>query len=79
MAESEIPEDIRVAAKNALQRARLLSILDQQIDIIAQALMAERERCAQIAEKFAKESWGLTELVYAGESLASAIRQDRGE
>lgn len=48
---SEIPDDIRIAAKAAFMHARILSVVDDQIDAIARALLAERERCAKIAEE----------------------------
>jgi hypothetical protein len=46
---SEIPDDIRAAAKAAFHRARLMSALDDQIDIVARAILAGREHKPAIA------------------------------
>ncbi|TGR82800.1 hypothetical protein EN866_34580 [Mesorhizobium sp. M2D.F.Ca.ET.223.01.1.1] len=80
---AEIPQDIRETAQCVFEalgvdysgvRSDERAAEREAIDLISKALAAERERCAKIADEFAKENWGLTELVYAGETLADAIR-----
>lgn len=84
---SAVPNDIRETAKAV--RANLCNdivcVLDRGcgcLDAIAEALMAERERCAKIADM-----WGPEEeythgdhyasgLCDAGERIAAAIRSD---
>jgi len=41
---------------------------------IAAAVLAERERCAKIADDYAKEAWGCTEEIAAAEGIAALIR-----
>lgn len=85
MAESEIPRDIERAAVELWQRC-----LDERdadhVEIIAQALLAERERCARVASKLSqldkphlipvavREPWKFDKMVEFYE--VPAIRQD---
>lgn len=41
---------------------------------LAEAVMQERERCAKIADAYAKDSWGLTEEETAAMNIAITIR-----
>lgn len=56
-----IPEDILAAAEKALGPALIYNLRGEYISSIAEALMAERERCAKIAESMDKDgrsNWG---------------------
>jgi len=46
------PEDINKTAWEVWARARLESMCADQVAILAAALVAERERCAKIADEF---------------------------
>jgi hypothetical protein len=48
---------------------------DVATDIIARAIMAERERCAKIADAHAAENWSMTEEEHAAQVIAAAIRK----
>lgn len=53
----------------------LLADLMELVEKVCEARIAEeRERCAKICDDFAKDSWGHTELEYAGQELARLIR-----
>lgn len=54
----EIPEDIRKTALNLAMSATSLGDCNEAADEIAEALMAERERCATIAESFFQDEAG---------------------
>lgn len=45
MSDEAIPSDIMEAARTANMTSRLMSTLEQQAEIIARAIQAERERC----------------------------------
>jgi len=49
---SGIPEDIRIEASNALNATENMagSLFSERVDIIAMAILLERETCAKIAE-----------------------------
>jgi len=73
------------AAWEAAEHTSIMSLMSQRADIIAKALLAERERCAQIAITAADEARKLVrtfgETTCAGfcaktaEDIAAAIRQ----
>lgn len=54
---SGIPEDIRIEAANALNATENMagSLFSERVDIIAMAILLEREACAKIAEARAVE------------------------
>lgn len=50
---SEIPEDVMVLAEEAYQRAIYMTTEDDpktMVEMVARAIMAERERCAKVAD-----------------------------
>lgn len=49
-----IPDDIMKAAESALQQSSGQIFRGDAVAVIAQALAVERERCAKVAEEFAK-------------------------
>jgi hypothetical protein len=52
---TDIPEDCLEAAKKALEAWRALGIVDGTLDsAVARAILAERERCAQVCRDQAK-------------------------
>lgn len=46
----EIPEDVLEAADNALNSVRFSSDPYEQVQACARAILAERERCAKVAD-----------------------------
>jgi len=48
----DIPQDLWSAANAAFEQASLIADDDKCIAIFAQAILAERERCAKIAAEF---------------------------
>ena len=52
-----IPEDIRQQAANALNVAEDMSgtLFCERVEVIAKTILAERERCASIADAHAKQ------------------------
>jgi len=47
---SEIPADLMAKAWEAAEHITIMSLISQRAEIIAQALLAERERCAKLCE-----------------------------
>lgn len=77
---SEIPDDLtRIAADIVLGFAKDLTKSDAMIDCVARALLAERERCAKIADDTTREigrgDFGLIGPVGVGRAISAAIRQ----
>lgn len=65
---SDIPEDVVLAAQAEMAKG------DTAFMTVARAILAERERCAQIAENKAnKHGWNY-HLPSVGREIASAIR-----
>lgn len=76
-----IPEDVRRAAENVytdLPNDHDWAWDEKAVEIIARALLAERERCARIAEdrtrKIGRGDFGLVGPVGVGCVIAAAIR-----
>lgn len=87
---TDIPADIMKAAKVARHRAFLANNVDDEHDIIARAIMAERERIASLANSIGRKmersakaapdmlqcaSYKAVALAFA--QFASAIRSER--
>lgn len=76
---SEIPEDIWKEVEKTFPYFLFTSgtlievVLKSSKQAMAQAIMAERKRCAEIASKYASEAWGITEEEHAATVIASAI------
>lgn len=68
---SEIPEDIRHAAKRAWSFTT--SALPADIDDIAKAILAERERCVAVARSIMPHTTGELHLI---ETIVRRIRGD---
>ena len=74
----EIPEDVKQAADAVWEElaSGLIGLKDMrhvETEIIARAILAERERCAKIAERLADNSEWRDEAIGAAR-LASSIR-----
>lgn len=86
---SDIPEDIRATAERNIDQIAKGMALEDAYDIIASALLAERnatiERCAKVAETATPFIPGLTShdennvRVLEGEKIAAAIRSQAKE
>jgi hypothetical protein len=77
MSEPNIPDDIRAAAEAVVERGYNEGLLDA----VARALLAERERCARIAESQQTFEWAGGDDWAAGyvdgkSAAAKAIRKD---
>lgn len=75
----EIPEDVMKTARSVALEAREEAWHGLDHVVIARAIMAERERCAKIAEDHAEAKWGgeqdgTTILRVTAGSIAFAIR-----
>jgi hypothetical protein len=67
---SEIPDDVMERAREVAEQCSIMSLQGQWADIIARALMEERERCAMLAEIIGGEYQGRRENArYTGESI----------
>lgn len=47
-----IPDDIMLAAREALQQSSTQVLRGDAVAVIARAIMAERERCAMVADSY---------------------------
>jgi hypothetical protein len=57
--EMQIPDDVMEAAKEAHANYAKSSVTDNLTVIIARAILAERERCARIADRNDMSAWGI--------------------
>lgn len=85
---SDIPEDVWIAVRAALSSAGIPSteadygngtVFEVEAEVIARAIMAERERCAKLADALTKASTPGMPLFGAGmcnaaDQIAIAIR-----
>ncbi len=46
------------------------------VDLVADALKAERERCAKVAEDYAKRGYGIVYRTVIARAIAAAIRAE---
>lgn len=70
---SEIPEDVKAAARKLCAEYEVDNPHGFEEQIIARAIMAERERCAKIADKLAAKHTGGPGS--AARAIAAAIRR----
>lgn len=68
---SEIPADVMNAARDVFENLPL-GHESEAVNVIARALLAERERAAKIAEQWKESAW--IDEVFAARSIADAIR-----
>jgi hypothetical protein len=73
---TDIPEDIMLAARDAcLASVEQVIANDIGIRVIARAIMAERERCAKIAESYDLSIMSSTSADVTARKIAAAIRK----
>lgn len=71
---SDIPDDIRHTAIRAIRDIGWSTTYDDEIDIIARAILTERERCAKFADAWDSPS---ALRLAAGEMTAQEMRTAR--
>lgn len=75
---TKIPQDVMKAAASVIEKHRAtdgsaLKRSDAMIEYIARAILAERERCAKVAEGlYPNDDW--LDRGHAGKAIANAIR-----
>lgn len=74
---SEIPHDIREAAAKALNEAEGMigTLFSDRLEVVARAILAERQRCAGIAYRVCAE----TRHVTLGDKARDAINATGGD
>lgn len=66
---SELPEDVKTAAYEAMKTVDELGALG----VISRAILAERQRCADVAKKVAEEAYGDTSAIGAAAMIRGRI------
>ena len=66
---SELPKDVKAAAYEAMKTVDELGALG----VIARAILAERQRCADVAKKVAEEAYGDTSAIGAAAMIRGRI------
>lgn len=68
-----IPEDVMASAKYAYDAAIADGFRSGSVAIIARAILAERQRCADIAKKVAEDAYGDTSAIGAAAMIRGRI------